>query len=263
MAYQANGVTFDGTNDYLVRTPDLVGNADSKLWSGAFWAKRTRTGVTEGIYVSGGSPARALILFDAGSNDLILQGRNVSAGTVILQIQTVTAITDTNWHHFMFSVDLADTSKRHLYQDGVDDLQVNAYTNDTIDFTDASAHAIGANPAGAVKFAGDFADMWLEHGVYIDLSIEANRLKFRCANGGAPDLGSDGSKPTGTAPIMFFSGATADWHTNKGSGGGFTENGALTDAATDPAQCLEDLDPLWVAEGQQQPRFSKPEVVGY
>src|SRR3546814_7073174 len=45
---------------------------------------------------------------------------------------------------------------------------------------------------------------------------------------------ADGSTPTGSAPLVFLSGATASWHTNKGTGGGFTENGALTDAATDP-----------------------------
>lgn len=43
-----------------------------------------------------------------------------------------------------------------------------------------------------------------------------------------------GGNPTGTDPLVFFSGATASWHTNQGSGGGFTENGALTDAATNP-----------------------------
>src|SRR3546814_17811034 len=81
----------------------------------------------------------------------------------------------------------------------------------------------------------DGADLWLDPGTYIDLSVTANRRKF-VGSGAATsvDLGADGSTPTGTAPLVFLSGATADWHTNKGAGGGFTENGALTDAATDP-----------------------------
>jgi hypothetical protein len=52
---------------------------------------------------------------------------------------------------------------------------------------------------------------------------------------GAPvSLGADGSTPTGTAPIIFLSGATSSWETNKGSGGGFTENGGLTQSPDDP-----------------------------
>ncbi len=44
-----------------------------------------------------------------------------------------------------------------------------------------------------------------------------------------------GSDPKRTKPsIMFFSGVTSTWHTNDGTGGSFTENGALTDCATDP-----------------------------
>jgi len=32
-----------------------------------------------------------------------------------------------------------------------------------------------------------------------------------------------------------LSGDTATWHTNKGGGGGFTENGALTTSSTSPS----------------------------
>jgi len=70
---------------------------------------------------------------------------------------------------------------------------------------------------------------------FVDLSIEANRRKFIDAIGKPVDLGVDGSTPTGTAPLIFLSGTTIDWHTNKGSGGGFTEVGALTTATTSPS----------------------------
>ena len=85
--------------------------------------------------------------------------------------------------------------------------------------------------SGSNKFNGDLADFWLDPGTYIDLSDPANRRKFRDASGNPVYLGADGSKPTGTAPDIFLSGNTEDWHTNKGTGGGFTENGALTDSA--------------------------------
>ena len=65
--------------------------------------------------------------------------------------------------------------------------------------------------------------------------MEANRRKFIDVDGKPVDLGSDGSTPTGTVPLMFFSGPTDDWHINKGSVGGFTETGAFTDAPYSPS----------------------------
>lgn len=40
--------------------------------------------------------------------------------------------------------------------------------------------------------------------------------------------GDDGSLLTGSKPDVFLSGDVDTWHTNIGSAGGFTENGALT-----------------------------------
>jgi hypothetical protein len=227
MAYEAQGVTFDGTNDFIDHGT-LTGIADSKLFSGALWV---RFNVATGPDIIGRSEGNNWIVIYDADETIAIRGEN-AAGTKILDIAT-SAILDTDWHHVMWSVDLADTGKRHLYVDDASDLTVNTYTDDTIDFTQAG-HMIGRNAVGGNLLNGDLGDPWLAPDQYIDLSIEANRRKFIGPNGGAVDLGSDGSTPTGTAPIMFFSGATVDWHTNKGTGGGFTETGALTDAATNP-----------------------------
>ncbi len=231
--YQANGVTFDGTNDYLTRDADLTGSADSQLWSGSFWFKRGSVGSIQLIYANDPAVNPSTAIGFRATNELVMEGEN-DAGTVILDIET-SAITDTaSYHHCMFSVDLADTGKRHLYIDDASDLNVNIYTDDTMDFTEGD-HAVGAASDGGFKFIGDLADLWIANGVYIDLSVEANRRKFITAAGTPVELLGDGSGPNGTAPIMFFQGATAGWETNKGTGGGFTENGALADASADPA----------------------------
>ena len=56
----------------------------------------------------------------------------------------------------------------------------------------------------------------------------SNRLKFLTASGEPADLGADGSTPTGTQPLIYLANATATFQNNLGSGGNFTENGALT-----------------------------------
>ena len=226
-AQGVNGVNFDGTNDYLTRGADLTGADSSGRWSGSVWFKRAATGQ---MILYAGTTTRPLVLFGATDN-LIIQGRN-SGGTIVLSINT-SPITDTaSWHHVMWSVDLENAANRHLYVDGVSDLNVGTYEDEEIDFS-RTDHAIGASTGGGLKYNGCFADLWLAFGQYIDLSLAANRLKFYNF-GSAVDLGSDGSIPTGTAPIMYFTGDTATWHTNAGTGGGFTENGALDDCGTDP-----------------------------
>lgn len=233
MVYTAQGVNFDGTNDYLSRGADLTGNADSKLWSGSFWWRRAATGFSWVYHGNGGAAGAQTwhILFNV-SEQVAFSAEN-AAGAGILSITTSAIADTTNWHHVMWSFDLANASNRHVYVDGVSDITVATYTDDTMNFTETN-HFIGARTDAAQKYNGDLADFWVAPGQYIDLSQAANRLKFYGPTGGAVDLGSDGATPTATAPRVYFSGATVDWHTNKGTGGGFTENGALTDAATNP-----------------------------
>jgi hypothetical protein len=63
---------------------------------------------------------------------------------------------------------------------------------------------------------------------FLDISVEANRRKFINAAGDPVDLGSDGSTPTSTAPIVYQNGDFTNFETNQGTGGNFTVTGALT-----------------------------------
>ena len=226
--YTAQGVQFDGTNDYLSKNTDLTGNANSKLWTVSFWFNKD-VSVEDKIY---GADLDKVIINMASNDKIQVKARDVSNNTD-LNISSATAISKNAWHHCLFSVDMANTANRHLFIDDVDDLLVSTYNNDTLDFTQP-VHSIGATAAGAFKWGGDLADVWIDFGRYVDFSIVANRRLFITAGLCPVDLGDDGSIPFSAAPIMYFSGATAAWHTNKGDGGGFTENGALTDAATNP-----------------------------
>jgi len=76
--------------------------------------------------------------------------------------------------------------------------------------------------------------VWIDTGTYIDISQPANRAKFISPDLKPQFLGNDGSRPTGSAPDIFLSGPETAWHTNKGTAGGFTENGALAESATNP-----------------------------
>ena len=213
------GVNFDGTNDRLVRGADLTGGADSKQVTGSVWFKTSNTGFLR-FYTAG---SIRFEIFMNAQGRVGVTGDN-SSGTVILSARSVSTYDDGGWHHMAFSFDLADANSKHLYIDGKDDLNSITHTDDTLDLT-TSDHALGGPVSGSSNFwDGDLADFWFDQGVYIDLS--SNLEKFW--NIGPVDLGSSGQLPTGTSPILFFSGAVSTWHTNKGTGGGFTEEGELT-----------------------------------
>jgi hypothetical protein len=81
----------------------------------------------------------------------------------------------------------------------------------------------------------DIADFYVNHTQYLDFTVTANRRKFISGTGTPVNLGSTGSTPTGTAPIIFLSGSVASWHVNDGTGGGFSiVSGSLSASATNP-----------------------------
>ncbi len=229
--YAANGVNFDGTNDYLTRGADLTGNADGK--KGIIYFR---------FLLNGGNGSRQRFFHNTGprfeierrsANTFRLVGKD-SGGTQRFRADTVATYTaDATWHSFMASWDLATAGSGSIYVDDVLDYNELTFTDATIDYTVAD-HALGADAGGGSEINACISDFYFNMAEYLDFSVTANRRKFTNASDKPVDLGSDGSIPTGTAPIMYFSGDTSTWHTNAGTGGGFTENGALTDCGTDP-----------------------------
>ncbi len=232
--YVPRAVTFDGTNDTINLTTS-TGPTNATQWSGSFWINHDGSGGTQVVYDKRQSGADDLrVDIDLISNELRFLAQN-SASTTVLDMRSNTLTSDT-WHHVMYSFDLTNAANRHIYIDNVSDIQtVTTYnTAETIDFSAVNEGLGGDAIGGTAKYTGLFSDFWMDFGTYIDLSDAQNRKKFY--NAGPVDLGAAGTGPTGTAPDIFLTGDTATWHTNKGNGGGFTENGALTDAPTKPTE---------------------------
>lgn len=232
--YNINAVDFDGTNNFLDQTTALTGVGNTKTITYSYWIKTDATYSGVGIVFLKNDTANEFRFGHNTNGRIFIEGLNAS-DTVILGVNNnATNVYDGQWNHVICSFDLSSTSNRHCF---VNDTDVSGtgwltYTDDLIDFTNTGLVQIGANGSGRTD--AEIADLWIDFGTYIDLSIEANRRKFINANGEAINLGTDGSLPTGTAPDIFLSGDTASWHTNKGTGGGFTENGALTNATSLP-----------------------------
>jgi hypothetical protein len=215
------GVDFDGTNDYLSRSSDLVGNTDSKTFTFSCWVYGT---VNKQIVFGqrDGSTANEINLGSSGN----IEFEN-SAGTRILRAQ-FTGIPTNTWGHVVCSIDMANTSNRSVYvNDEAVSVTWTTYTNDTIDFTTPEwklAYEIGTNSPQELRLAG----VYLDH-TYRDLSVEANRRDF---------IDADGLyvTPPTSGIISVPMDDPDDVGRNDGTGGDFTLNGTVARSGRGPNQ---------------------------
>lgn len=228
---------FDGSGSYLRRYEDFYGSADSKKWTFSCWVY-VNSGIGGRLLagtstVGGGAAnARTRAILSNSLNDVRnafqLLGLN-SAGTQIVSLIS-SPLAAGQWYHCVASFDLEDETKRHLYINGVSDLQVQVYTNDTVDFTLAD-WAVGGLPDGTALLNGNIAELWHEPGVYMDLSNRDIRERFTYDPPRPKYLGTNGENPTGSSPLVYLSrqGGLGTFETNRGTGGGLVQLGSLYD----------------------------------
>lgn len=220
--YVPTAVNFDGTNDWLSQGAP-TGVADGKTATASVWVRRSATGTADFVY---GTSTGFYFQVNSGGA-LQISGENPAAVN-ILDLRVTNAITTAGtWHHILVAVDMTDITKTHIYLDGVQQTPtVNVFVNDVLEFTETS-HSVGAFSGGGNAFMGDIADLWVDFNNYIDISQAENRAKFVSSSLDPVYLGATGTLPTGSAPDVFLSGSFSSWHTNKGTAGGFTKNGAI------------------------------------
>tara|TARA_R110000796_G_scaffold160504_1_gene277333 strand:- start:356 stop:2482 length:2127 start_codon:yes stop_codon:yes gene_type:complete len=224
------GVDFDGTNDYLSRSSDLVGNADSKTFTISAW-----------VYVADGANSSSYVLdtgdglkfyYADGFKRMQIVAEN-STGTDVLRVELANnSIAYNTLYHVLISVDLANTSNRYYYLNGENlTSSVNwvTYTNDDINFSGSSSHFVGVfNAVGATAWKGRLAGVYLDY-TYRDLSVEANRRDF---------IDADGLyvKPPTSGIISVPMDNPDDVGRNDGTGGDFTLNGTVARSGRGPNQ---------------------------
>jgi len=162
-------------------------------------------------------------------------GRNSGSGTILSMSSTGTYTAGASWIHILAAWNLA-AGTCLLY---VNDTDVKAggatCINDTIDYTVASpTYRIGADAVASAKWNGCMSEVWFSN-TFIDISNASNRLLFRTAGGKPANLGSDGSTPVGAQPPLYLKTASPNAETNSGSGGNFTETGAIDACSTSPS----------------------------
>lgn len=229
--FSANAVNFSGSSNYLSHGSALTGSAVGKAFTYSIhfkdWAAVTSDSRLFNLRIDGNN---FFTIYDDGTN---LRVYSIYAGVVGLNVVAPSLLSIANWTHLIMSMDVTNASNRHIY---VDDSPISptysTYSNRSIRLD--GLPNVGSGYGNVDLFSGDMAEVWFDD-QYLDISDSAVRRLFTDGSGKPVDLLADGSGPTGSAPLVFLSGETANWHTNKGAGGGFTENGTLTTASTSPS----------------------------
>tara|TARA_R110000851_G_scaffold231121_1_gene383993 strand:- start:1145 stop:3268 length:2124 start_codon:yes stop_codon:yes gene_type:complete len=226
------GVDFDGTNDYLSRASDLVGNADGKTFTFSAWVYLAPDASSDhDIYSSYTGAAFTFRIYHDSSNKTIqVRGLN-TAGSTILNIGAGASKIDVpraTWYNILMSMDLSSTSLRHVYvSDSLVSPTYGTYTNDNLNFTNPE-HYVGTRDTGFGEMYGRLAGVYLDY-TYRDLSVEANRRDF---------IDADGLyvTPPTSGIISVPMDDPDDVDRNDGTGGDFTLNGTVARSGRGPNQ---------------------------
>tara|TARA_R110000782_G_scaffold3228_2_gene11917 strand:+ start:9096 stop:11237 length:2142 start_codon:yes stop_codon:yes gene_type:complete len=220
------GVDFDGTNDYLSRSSDLVGNADGKTFTFSCWFYLDPAALntnTYKIYDVGGGFFRISI----ANGNFVVQGTNGISQSV--RFDSTSDVAFATWTHVLISVDLTNSSNRYVYMnDQTFSGGYVAYANQVIGFA-KSTHKIGRSDSTAGEYwDGRLAGVYLDY-TYRDLSVEANRRLF---------IDADGLyvTPPTSGIISVPMDDPADVGRNDGTGGDFTLNGTVARSGRGPNQ---------------------------
>lgn len=237
-AFQANAVDYNGSSDYLLRASDYAGIADSRQGILSFWMRIDGGDGTQMFPFSNYSQTCRIVR--ETSNDFTMLISSAGGASAVFRQSSGGSLTaSASWRHALLSWDTnfsAGNKLLHFYIDGVD---VGTSITDShaafdVDYT-VGAWSVAATTDPLYPFNGALAEMYFAPGQYLDFSQQANRELFRSPAGKPVGLGSDGSLPTGTAPILYLPNPAATVGNNAGTGGNLTINGSPATASTSPS----------------------------
>ena len=207
-----------GTGDYL-----------SKLFSAGQLAADSKTFTLSVWFYWTGSTSQTIFdvpVFNVqcnvpAGNIITISGFSDSYAT-ILGFSSTNKVVKNQWNHLLVSMDLSDSSKRHVYlNDASYAGSYTTYNNTNIGFGEAGTTTISSSSA---TFHGRLAHLFFDT-TYRDFSVTSNRRTFIDANGGSTSV----STLTALNPPIYFPMTTGySVGENEGTAGDFTVNGSPT-----------------------------------
>lgn len=239
--YYANAVDYNGSTDYLERSTAFSG------------APTTGQGIFNAWFRIDGGAGTLRYLWDISSGTEICRALFLSDNTFQFIIgrldasvrytwTTTTAFgVSSSWRNILiyFNHNALPASRTfQVYVDGVSDgaIAENSGGAFTMDYSTFNSCTVAFPKAGLNYYNGCTAELYFGPSQSLDFSSSSNRNLFRNESTGKPvSLGSNGSLPTGSSPLLYLPNPAATTGTNAGTGGNMTIFGAPTAASTSPS----------------------------
>lgn len=225
--YRSPAVNFSRADSSYI-TKNAYWGTTSKLWTASIWFRTDDLTAQQHLF---GDSVNGTTIFVNVDERIVINGYSGAAAVLNATSGTNVVLADT-WHHLIFSVDLSDSGKRHVYLDDASlPMTWTTYTNSTIQWT-IYDWVIGARGSDlSLNWSGDIADFYMDQS-YLDLSVEANRRQFISGAKKPVDI-------TDKANVFLYtkgseSAAASTWN-NIGSGGTGTHNGVITNSVGSPS----------------------------
>lgn len=252
--YVAKAVNFQA-GAWLSADGDLL-TPESSFISFSWWVYYPTADVlndandTFGFFVNSGANGGAALGNDWNTSTDVSLGALFTNGNASRYafVSPAGVLSPGQWYNFLGSIDVGHDAGLRVTQFYLNDVTPAGMSSsngiDTgVAFTIPTSKTTGTDTATTtIVSQGNslhdewVSDPWIAPGVLIDFSVEANRRKFISASGKPVYLGANGELPTGTAPLLFFSGDADHIGTNRGTSPlTFVTNGTLTNASTSPS----------------------------
>ena len=235
--YVMNAVSNDETNvGYIQLSTVGVGtnwqSGDSNQMIYSMWFKTSEPGGVFNTSFATTAGDAAIRYQHQWKNGNPSAGWRIQAGsTTSSNIGTLDTLDESfikaEWHHIRSA---RNGSQWDVFIDGVGPQALNSVPNaNNIPWDTLTLNLIAArNNIGA---RGQYGDVWVYAGQYLDFSIPSNLAKFIDTNGFPVFLGANGELPLGATPDIFLGDTmvAADWNsgTNLGTMTGVTQQFAL------------------------------------
>lgn len=237
--------------DHYLHRGSAFSPAASASVSGMFslWIRSpgTVTAVTPKIGFFDSTNNAVFGMLPSGGNDLSI-GLHNGTTSIASFFSSGSPLTANAWHHILAAWTFSGSSVLQLYIDDASSISVSqAHTGGNVGYNGINDSYIGAdgidilfNGGTESAYNGGMAELWFAPGQYLDISVTANRRKFRSSLGKPVDLGSDGSLATGTKPLVYLHladlEAANNFALNRAGNGDFTVvSGPLSTFATSPS----------------------------
>ena len=237
------GTAFPGVGSsaatYLKREATLSNSADNKLATISFWfyEQKTRAGYnsTHAAFSGNNQSQSNYDHFNLyfNNNNVWFFGGQGSGTDVSIIVDRRNALRS-GWNHYCLSFDLANSSNRYVFINGVDFTSVATfptYTNQTMRWNTTNKWSVAASAYSyGTRFKGRLAHLFIDNS-YLNLSTSSNLQKFITTDF-LPAEGQAGLNPLIYLPMTDHTTAA----TNSGTGGNFTVVGNPTQAGRGPNQ---------------------------